>query len=51
MVLPLSTLKKCPTCGAEVDAPGSPGEALVDAMLDVLADPTGQPRKKSKHGR
>jgi len=44
-------MKTCPVCGAKVDAPGSPGEAVVDAMLDVLADPTGKPRKSSRKNR
>ena len=50
-VLPLAGMKRCPVCKASVDAAGSPGEAVVDAMLDVLADPTGSPRRKSKRDR
>lgn len=50
-VLPLAGMKHCPVCKARVDDAGSPGEAMVDAMLDVLADPAGEPRKKSKRDR
>ena len=50
-VLPLAGMKHCPVCKASIDAAGSPVEAMVDAMHDVLADPTGQPRKKSKRDR
>jgi hypothetical protein len=50
-VLPLAGLKHCPVCRSRVDVAGSPGEAMVDAMLDVLADPTGNTRKKLKRNR
>ena len=49
--LPLAEMKRCPVCKARVDTAGSPGEAVVDAMLDVLADPMGDSRKKSRRGR
>jgi hypothetical protein len=32
-------------CGANVKGAGEPGKALVDAMLNVLADPIGKPRQ------
>ena len=45
--LPLPNLARCPTCGAEVTSAGEPGKALVDAMLDVLADPLGERKRRS----
>jgi hypothetical protein len=38
----LPGLSHCPVCGAKVSGPGEPGKALVDAMMDVLADPLGK---------
>jgi hypothetical protein len=36
--------ERCLVCGARVDGPGEPGKAVVEAMLDVLADPLGTKR-------
>jgi hypothetical protein len=50
-VLPLAGMKRCPVCKSRVDLAGSPGQGLVEAMLDVLADPVGDPRRKSRQSR
>lgn len=46
--LPLPSLRHCPVCGADVHAPGSLGEALVEAMTDVLKDPLGRPKRRER---
>jgi hypothetical protein len=42
--VPLPSLARCPVCNAELRAKGSPGEELVEAMLDVIGDATGKRR-------
>ena len=42
--VPLIAMAHCPICKADLKAPGSPGEALVDKLTGVLGDLTGQPK-------
>lgn len=45
--IPLSSMERCPVCKADLAAPGSPGEALVEKLTGVLGDLTGD-RKPPK---
>jgi hypothetical protein len=43
--------KDCPVCHADLSAPGDPGKAVVEGMLDVLGGITGSPFTGEKRGR
>lgn len=44
LAVPVASLSRCPACKAELSKPGNPGEALIEAMTDVLHDPLGKKR-------
>ncbi len=40
-IVPVSELKHCPVCHAELSKPADPGAAVVEAMQDVLGGIAG----------
>jgi predicted amidophosphoribosyltransferase len=45
--IPSTTATACPVCLAPVSSAGDPGQALVEAMTDLLGDRLGRRRAKA----